>query len=589
MSNRLAELEQRIKRREKGAPNSPEDQSRQGRPQGAMTNARQSTPNSGGLSARVSRWPRRGDSHGMGLPAAGTLSAISYDIPGNFWVLAQPSGMTCWATVFTMLKSWRTQQEMSIPEALQTVGQRWVDLYNANRGLAGADKPDFISSAGLAAQPPQSFSIEGWEQLLRNFGPIWITTDEDLENRGGIHARIITGIHGDGTPTGTRFKIVDPSRGRRYEEAITAFFPKYEGEEAIGSRYTRIQVVHWQSDGRSEQQAVSVGRAHGVRSRPMDIATAEQAQRQSRGTGTLDVRYNVQLVPQQTGMSCWAAGFAMIVGWREQMSLDPSEIARATGYWAQYRDGLLPEDTHVMDIWGLVPEAPQSYTVSGFSELLRNFGPLWVATAEPGAHIRVVTGIHGDGSPDGTTLHINDPWEQGMNAFQPDNRGSQYTETYRQFVQKQARLADREMDIDAPIYVSHLPRLPDWMNSSSAKSFSYFMGRPIAMEAPSNPENFRLLTSGTWNGNTSMTVRGGQAMWFKIRNTNVLGTTISISDHAGQNKQSIILPLGTTEFVFSIFGTEPMGWRFDISTNSDAFMVTWELWSTWVEGMPPNR
>ncbi len=241
-----------------------------------------------------------------------------------------------------------------------------------------------------------------------------------------------------------------------------------------------------------------------------------------------------------------------------------------------------------MQLWGLVPEPPQSYTVEAFADLLRNYGPLWVATAEPGAHVRVITGIQGDGTADGTTLYINDPWEQGMDTFQPNNRGAQYSETYRQFIQKQAALANRETAIEAPIYIAHLPQLPAWMNSTTAQNFSYFMGMPVALESPSNPDNYQLLTSGTWNGNTTLNVQGGQAMWFKIRNTNVLGTTISITDQAGQNKQSIILPQSSVEFVFAIFGSEPMGWRFDIRTNSSAFMVTWELHSTWVPGMPPN-
>lgn len=86
-----------------------------------------------------------------------------------------------------------------------------------------------------------------------------------------------------------------------------------------------------------------------------------------------------------------------------------------------------------------------------------------------------------------------------------------------------------------------------------------------------------------------MAIQGGQAMWFKIKNTNVLGTTIKIKSQTGETKSSIILPVSSVEFVFVIFGAEPMGWRFDISTDSDAFMVTWELWSTWVPGMPPNR
>ncbi len=605
MSNRLTELEDTLelsrspqakKRRNKRQPH--QVQTRQPAPANVAP-SQTTVPVAQSLGARVRSWQS-----GPGAPKrARAFTAIDYQIPGTFRDLAQPSGMTCWATVFTMLKSWREQQSMTIETALQTVGQRWADKFKANQGLSGSDKPTFISAAGLVAEPPQSYSMEGWENLLRNYGPIWVTTDEAPGKPWAIHARIIIGMHGDGTPAGTRFTIVDPAGGRRYTESIATFIPKYE-EEVVRTGYMRIQVVHWQSDAMSRQRSLSYSRSIITPSRSfsqsysaptsnslgLDLSGAMAAQNQVRAMGqSIDVRYNVQLVPQQTGYSCWAAGFAMIVGWRDQMSIDPSEIARATGYWAQYQSGLHPEDTRVMNVWGFTPEAPQSYTIQGFADLLRNYGPLWVASAEPGPHIRVVTGIQGDGTPDGTRLFINDPWEQGMTVFREGNRGSQYTETYRQFIQKQETLARREMSYDAPIYVAHLPQLPDWMNSSTSKSLSAYMNYPVAMEAPSNPSNYRMLTAGTWNGNTSLSVSGGQGMWFKIRNANVLGTTISIRDQYGQTKSSIILPQSSVEFLFTAFGAEPMGWRFDISTNSDAFIVAWELWSTWVQGMPPNR
>jgi hypothetical protein len=168
----------------------------------------------------------------------------------------------------------------------------------------------------------------------------------------------------------------------------------------------------------------------------------------------IDIRHDVQLAPQQTGFSCWAAGAAMLVGWRDQVSIDPAEIARATGYWAQYAAGLHPEDTHVFQVFGLVPEPAQSYTVSGFAELLRRYGPLWVASAEPGPHIRVVTGMVGDGTPAGTQVHINDPWEQGMATFRLPNQGARYTETYQRFVDKQQMLGRQESALQG-IYVAH--------------------------------------------------------------------------------------------------------------------------------------
>lgn len=173
-------------------------------------------------------------------------------------------------------------------------------------------------------------------------------------------------------------------------------------------------------------------------------------------TASIDLRFDVPLVPQQTGYSCWAAGCAMLVGWRDKISIEPQEIARATGGWAAYANGLNPEDASVFPVWGMTAESAQCYTVEGFYNLLNTYGPLWVASAEPGAHIRVVTGMSGDGSPDGTTLYVNDPWEANMTAFRLPNAGSTTSETYTQFVRKQEELARRELNNSGAIYVAHI-------------------------------------------------------------------------------------------------------------------------------------
>jgi hypothetical protein len=170
---------------------------------------------------------------------------------------------------------------------------------------------------------------------------------------------------------------------------------------------------------------------------------------------SFSVVFDVPLVPQQTGYSCWAAGAAMLVAWRDKMSIDPSAIAAATGYWQQYQEGLQAEDTTMFKAWGLVPEPPQTYTVERFRNLIERFGPLWVASAEPGPHIRVVRGIEGDGSATGTQLQILDPWEPGMSEFRLPNAGGSYTETYEQFEAKQASLARTESNVQG-VYVAHL-------------------------------------------------------------------------------------------------------------------------------------
>lgn len=169
----------------------------------------------------------------------------------------------------------------------------------------------------------------------------------------------------------------------------------------------------------------------------------------------METFYDVQLVPQLTGFSCWAAEAAMLVSWRDNISIDPSEIAAAIGYWQQYQEGLSAEDTTMFQVWDLTPEPPQTYTIESFGQLLANYGPLWVASAEPGPHIRVVTGISSDGTADNTTLYINDPWQRGMTDFSMPNTGSQYTESYREFELKQRTLAIEESNLEG-IYVARL-------------------------------------------------------------------------------------------------------------------------------------
>jgi hypothetical protein len=140
-----------------------------------------------------------------------------------------------------------------------------------------------------------------------------------------------------------------------------------------------------------------------------------------------DVWNEVPLVPQLTGMSCWAAAAAMVVGWRDRMLVDPQAVANGAGGWEAYRDGLHPDDiSDLARAWGLVIEPSLPRTVEGVRSLLERIGPLWVGEASPGLHSIVVTGAHGDGTEEGTFVRINDPW--------PIGRGERYAVSFREFV-----------------------------------------------------------------------------------------------------------------------------------------------------------
>ena len=53
---------------------------------------------------------------------AKAAAAIDYTVPGLVAPIAQPSGMTCWATVTTMMIMWREQASLAIPTALGRIG-----------------------------------------------------------------------------------------------------------------------------------------------------------------------------------------------------------------------------------------------------------------------------------------------------------------------------------------------------------------------------------------------------------------------------------------------------------------------------------
>jgi N-acetylmuramoyl-L-alanine amidase len=147
-----------------------------------------------------------------------------------------------------------------------------------------------------------------------------------------------------------------------------------------------------------------------------------------------DVWYEVPLVEQLTGMSCWAAAAAMLVGWRDCIAIEATQVARGTGRWEAYREGLEPSDVGALaHAWGLQVEPIRTYTVAGLRDLLVRYGPLWVGEASAGLHVVVLAGMSGDGTPDGTFVRIADPW--------PVGRGDRYKLTFSEFARNLAAAA----------------------------------------------------------------------------------------------------------------------------------------------------
>lgn len=124
--------------------------------------------------------------------------------------------------------------------------------------------------------------------------------------------------------------------------------------------------------------------------------------------------------------------------------------------------------------------------------------------------------------------------------------------------------------------------LPKNPNSPIQSDCPGLAGEDVDELAMTNFQAWKQLDSGSWNSGTSSRYRGGQGMQYRVKNINILGTTLTINSSLDGSRSLIVLPLTTVEMTISHFGAEPLVWQFDISTNSDAYIVTWELYSTWV-------
>lgn len=172
-------------------------------------------------------------------PPKPTVS-FNYVVPGIFDVLAQPTGMTCWATVGTMMMSWRDQVCRTIHVAMGIAGAKWQKMFDEGKGLPAADHGPFALGIGTVYEGLACYSAEGWLSMLMAFGPLAVVTANPY------HARIMVGMRDGGgaaSPgssgggvTDLFVELIDPDGGRRYYQDFLSFTRDFE-DVANSPRY----------------------------------------------------------------------------------------------------------------------------------------------------------------------------------------------------------------------------------------------------------------------------------------------------------------------------------------------------------------
>jgi hypothetical protein len=152
------------------------------------------------------------------------------------------------------------------------------------------------------------------------------------------------------------------------------------------------------------------------------------------GRPSLDVTVDPAVVPilQRSSLVCWAAGGAMMSNWKAGQTATVEKVLDDLGGdWRNKYDLNLPltvaELRAFFTALALTEDGPVSYTPEGLARLVEAVGPV-LDIGDDGiennqiAHVRIVTGVTGDGTSDGTTVLIADPAS-----------GKSGTETFRAF------------------------------------------------------------------------------------------------------------------------------------------------------------
>ncbi|MDB5013912.1 MAG: hypothetical protein JWQ25_2114 [Daejeonella sp.] len=147
----------------------------------------------------------------------------------------------------------------------------------------------------------------------------------------------------------------------------------------------------------------------------------------------VNIRYRVSPAIGADSCNCWASASEIVLNyWRNVKSTLSNRRYTVAEIKAQVTKGcpscdltcgLRPQDTkNAGSALGLSFVPPRCYGVNGFASLLRSKGPLVFirpsAGSVRGAFAIVISGMRGDGSPDGTMLETIKLYPQGQGNTQ---------------------------------------------------------------------------------------------------------------------------------------------------------------------------
>lgn len=372
------------------------------------------------------------------LPMSNALGGPGFSV---YWddvpYLPQSSTGSCWAAAAAMIVGWRDR--ISISD--QSIAAE-VPAFNAYiAGLQANQRPALASTWNLVPEPPASYTIEAWRDMLETYGPLWVAGMWSAS--GGGHIRVVIGLESDGNAdgSGTTVYLYDPWPGSagRIKMPFTQFLQLYEGRFTNSTGYYQMQILHAESAaGRATTTSAPFAMAQSLKQiqqrQQSNLALVPaRAASYSGSLASMDSDHDVPLIPQTDKNSCWAAAMAMLLSFRRNASYEPETLANEVGrsLMTSYGWDMLAA---VRDRYGFQTiEVPSNSSLyfqpRQWVEWLNSYGPLWVVIVGM-PHAVVLAGIRGDlDQPDSVQVRVLNPWDTRVSfdndpvVFNPRNNG----------------------------------------------------------------------------------------------------------------------------------------------------------------------
>ncbi|HSC79581.1 MAG TPA: papain-like cysteine protease family protein, partial [Chitinolyticbacter sp.] len=154
----------------------------------------------------------------------------------------QSSDGSCWAASAAMVVGWRDNRRITDQEIAGMVPV--IDAYK--NGLWPNERRQLADAWNLVAEPPASYTIDQWHDMLAHYGPIYV--DMTWDTQGGGHARVLVGMQSDGAPDGsdTYMFLHDPwpQSAGRIKLSYAQFLALYEGRTGNVDGQLQYQLLH---------------------------------------------------------------------------------------------------------------------------------------------------------------------------------------------------------------------------------------------------------------------------------------------------------------------------------------------------------